>query len=748
MASILETFLILFETDAKKAEAETQDATKAAEKLAETLDKVGKVDTSKVENLDTALSEAYRTGEALGNVLRDMAGGDAQALNDIVAAVEAALGGATGKAGELRGGIGEARGQADVLRAALTDPVGDAAKSTKPLAEGLEQAADQAKNVNDNLPSPPVVNAVGDGFMGWARKLAAPIAGLLTVTSVIGLIRGQFTEIVELTEKASRYNFNVEGLNAFNQIVEDMGGNAADAERYVKRFADATAEAFSDAKSDPGKVFKELKISAADAKGNLKDMESVLLDLAGALEGMSRQAQLDKLRRLGIVDPAMVKLVLQGREAVEKLMAAEKAKGLVTAEGAAKVRALKMAWDDAKDAFLTVVNSLLGALAPALTTVAGAIEATLKWLTANKTFVEGFAIAMAIAGAVIMATFVPAIWAAAAGVIAATWPVLLLIAAVVALGLVFAAVYEDVKAFLSGQPSLIGELAAKYKWFADLITWLGQVFKATGEIAVAVFHGTIAALKNLWDAFWAFQKFLWDVWVGWAKLVASVMRTIWAIVGPVIRLIMDIVGALASIWVQHFNGMVATAKAVLAPLAPFISALFQVIMAALGGARDFFVGAFNLIAGAWGAMGEMIVAAWDATIGSIIGGVQRAVDWIRKLLGLRSDAEARGEKISADEKARAQGGGGKGGRPPVAPAVARGQTALGAASKAPLAAQSGGAVVASGRGAVTKTNVVKVGKVVVNTQATDADGMAKAADGALTAELKRTSSQFDDGVEA
>lgn len=746
MASILETFLILFETDAKTAEQDMDGATAAADKLAAAIEKVGAVDPTNVQQMDAAIKEAEVAAHQLGEVLGANVQGSAEEIDALAKQIEGTLAGAAEKSGVLTGGLDGAKGSAGLLRDALTDPVGEAAKSTGPLVEGLKDAADQAKNVKDNLPKPPDVAPVGEGFGDWGKRLLAPVAALFTVTSLVGMLRSGVSNIIELTDKASRYNFNVEGYNAFNQIIEDMGGNAQDAERYVRKVSDSVREAYGDMASEPGKVLASLKVNAADAKGNLKDTEQVLLEVAGALEGMNRRAAIDKLRRLGIIDPAMIRLVLQGRDAVEKLMAAEKAKGLITNETAAAVRNMKMAWDDAKDSILTVLNQALGALAPALTAMAQGLETTVKWLRANSTLVQGFGIAMAIAGGVILATFVPAIWAAAAGVLAATWPILLLIAAVAALGAIFALVYEDVMFFLRGQPSLIGDLMAKYKWFADLVKLLGVIFKGLWAAAVATFQGIGTALKVLWDLWVAYALFVWNVWTTLARVVGAVMRTVWAIVGPIIRLIMDIVGALFSIWVQHFQGMLATAQAVFQALWPILQPVFALIMAGLGMLRDFWSGVVDIIGAVWSGLADGIVAMWTSTIDSIIGGVQRAIDWIRKLLGLRSDAEARGEKISADQKAKA--GGGAGGRADTVAAVGKGQQAIGAAGRTPLAATPSGAITQGGRGAVTKTNNVKVDKVVVNTQATDADGMAKAAGGALTAELRRTSAQMDDGVEA
>lgn len=85
-----------------------------------------------------------------------------------------------------------------------------------------------------------------------------------------------------------------------------------------------------------------------------------------------------------------------------------------------------------------------------------------------------------------------------------------------------------------------------------------------------------------------------------------------------------------------------------------------------------------------------------------------------------------------------------GGMPPdVAANIAAGQQAL-AQTDTPLAATSGRA--AAGPREVNKNTTLNVGELTVNTQSTDAEGMAAGAAGALSNELAATADQFDDGV--
>ena len=56
-------------------------------------------------------------------------------------------------------------------------------------------------------------------------------------------------------------------------------------------------------------------------------------------------------------------------------------------------------------------------------------------------------------------------FSAGAATLVAISPFLLIGAAIAAVGVAFALLYEDVVAYLGGQESYIGDLAEKYEWF-------------------------------------------------------------------------------------------------------------------------------------------------------------------------------------------------------------------------------------------------------------------------------------------
>lgn len=658
MSSILETFFILFQTDAKRVQAEIESADDAAEGLAQTLDSVGTVDTSGVEALGAAI---------------DGAGESAQATAGAVEDVDKAAQDAGKSAGEI----------------------GDEVRKAKAPAEAVTREFNLADHAAEK---------VSGSVAEWGSRLGGALATLLSIGAAVNAVRMSFDNVNRLTEEADRLGFgqNVEGLNAANQVLEDYGGNADKAQRNLRRFADSVAAAYGDAESAAGKAFKSLGVNAADAEGNLKDTEQVMLDLAGALEKVSKREQINKLRELGLVDPSLRELLTGGRANMASRFAGERSKGLITNEQARNVREFKMAWDDAKDAVTGFFNALVGNWAPALVKFSNRLEAMAMWLREHKTLVQGFAIGISVAlagvAAVLWGSYIPAWVAAAVATLAATWPIVAITAAVLAAAAAFALLWEDVQAFLRGQPSLLGELLAKYEWLGKGVRMIGDAWEWLSSVGGA-------ALKSLADvASWAFGQ-------------------LWRVGGPVLGLLGDLLGF-----------MFRTAGTTLKALGFVGVETFKLLWAAAQPALQLVGAMVEWVGGIFGKVAKGIWGVWGGMFDRFVARFTTVVDWLRKMLGLAEQARQKLDAVIP------------GGKPPkeTVRAVQAGQAQVAQTRNTPLAAQTSNTVTSK---ATTRQTNVKVEKVEVHTQATDAQGIAKATGGALTSELRRASAQFDDGVE-
>lgn len=260
-------------------------------------------------------------------------------------------------------------------------------------------------------------------------------------------------------------------------------------------------------------------------------------------------------------------------------------------------------------------------------------------------------------------------------------------AALIAIGTIIGIVAEDINAFLNGQPSLLGELAKKYQWVADTIGFLRDAIRWVSA---------------------ASREF--------GETISPVLQALGPLIGSIMQLVINLGGLLMT----SFGNHIVAIMGLLGKLFSF----FQVAPVSIRKPWEDFI---NWLTGA---------IEW---LTKLIGKLNGGLDGARKGMG----APGNGDKGAVNAPSAANMRAFAGGAPP---GLTAGKQQMDAARTAPLATRPHAAPGA--RAAVTKSTTVKIEKVEVHTQATDADGMAKAATGALDGHLRKVGAHFDDGVEA
>jgi phage-related protein len=332
--------------------------------------------------------------------------------------------------------------------------------------------------------------------------------------------------------------------------------------------------------------------------------------------------------------------------------------------------------------------------------------------------VQGFAIglgaALTLVAGILWGTYIPAWTAAAVAQAIALAPILAITAAVIAFGAAVALVWEDVQAFLHGQPSLLGELVKKYEWVAAAVRFIGDAWGWLKEAAGVAW----SAIRDGAQAAGGFFE-------GFARVVTGVFSGIWQVAGPILALIWDATMLLLRVNITVFRGILAVATEVFQALAP-------VVMPVLQGIGDF----VKWLGGVFAAVAKAIWGEWGAMFDRFVERLNFVIGLVRSLMGLAEKAR-QGVEGAIDRST---------GRAEARSATQQGQRQLAGAARNPLAAQTPNSVAASGRAGNTRQTNVKIDKVEVQTQATDADGISKSVGASLGQEMRRTAQDFDDGV--
>lgn len=526
---ILDTFYILFDTDARKAEREMADLRREGDRTADQIDRSVRGARQLAPAIDKAADQAGRLG-------RSFTGLASLAVGVLSGIAAANIGGSVMGAAESYTRFGNA------LRVA-----------------GLE--GEQLRQVEDALYASAKRNGVE------LESLSQLYGRVTSASTELGVSQAEILQVTDAVSAAIRV----------------QGGDASQASGAMLQLAQALGAGTVRAEEFNSITEGMLPLLQAAAFASDKYKGSVARLRADVLAGTLTSKQFFDLIR----------------------------------EGSTYLR------DKAARAPLTVAQSMTALRASVTVTIGRLNEAwgvTRRLGAALGFLAEHLDLAAIVIGTVATALtvfFLPAIWSAAAGVLAATWPILLLIAAATALGVAFALAYDDVKAFMSGQDSLIGTLMERYGWLRAAVHGLGVAFRVIGRVVVAVFGGMVTAVGRVINA-------LADLYGFWA---------------PIFGLILDVTVA---VW-----------RAIGGAFMSMIRPWLPVIRGVLAG-----IGVVARLMGAvFGAVFDMIGEWWDRTIGRIIRGVNVIANAVRRLMGMevsdRQSAAARGVGIGQRQLAGA-----------------------------------------------------------------------------------------------
>lgn len=562
-------------------------------------------------------------------------------------------------------------------------------------------------------------------FLGMAAAFAAPIVSLISLNSAFNTALARVNAIDDIADAAGKLRSSAQDYDAFTRAVQGTGGSLAAAQADLSTFSDKLSDAAARPDGPNAKNFAKWGILFKDVNGEAVGAVDGILSLAKSLEGVNQAEAIGRLRRLGVTDADTIALLLEGKQAIQEKMNAEKRAGVVTEEQIRISGEYQAALGQSKNMMDTFGNALMESIVPALTRGVQAFSKAFGWLMGNRVLVEGFFIG--VAGAVTL-YFLPALASAAVAVVAATWPFLAIGTAIAAVGAAFALAYEDVRAFMDGQPSLIGELVERYEWFGDIVRGIGAVFEFLRDVGAAAMEGINAAITTAielagryaaaWMDFWGQFRPIFDAIVEYWSAVADLVSAVAE------RVSGDLLGALVSFGEKASEAF----NAFMSDIEPITGA----VSTAAGAIQQGFTGAFNAV-----------MSVWNNTIGLIAGKISAIADKIR---GLAASIRGGGEEAaSVDANAVANDNMANAGYA-IGNSVRLGQNALAAAGGSSLGSTTSGAIAAAGS-TTNQTSTVNVGDVTVNTQATDTKAIVGAVRGELQNQLRNTAAQFDDGVD-
>lgn len=392
----------------------------------------------------------------------------------------------------------------------------DSAEASQEVDELNKKLKDTDKNANDAVDSMDDASDSADE-MGFNFAEAAKSAATLIATFVaFDAIKDRITETALLTDTIGKLT-QTEGLNiiqmdAWGAAAERNGGSASAFQASVIGLNDQLSEIQFGGGQQIIQTLAMMGVSAFNSNGQIRDTFSLLESLAGVFEGMSARRSASLGRRLGL-DQGTILLLQQGRVGVQQLVEQQERLGAATEESYLAAANFNDAQDNLNRTLTSVWQTINTAILPILTDLLDGVRNVIQWMRENEDFTIGFFIAI---GTAITAVALPAITSLVGAIAGIAAPFALPIAAIASLATGFALLFEDVKAYIDGNSSLIGDLANKYEWFGTVVDGLIDVFKNLWKGIEQLFDFGQLLVENPKEALvkmkQSFIKVFTDIW--------------------------------------------------------------------------------------------------------------------------------------------------------------------------------------------------------------------------------------------
>lgn len=533
------------------------------------------------------------------------------------------------------------------------------------------------------------------------KNIAAPIAGAFAASELFNSYVNGATALDRLSKSLG---MDIERLQEWQGAARTAGVEAEEVGNLFRDMNDYITDATRFDSGPLKEIAAQLGISLTDVNGAARNSEAVLLDLADAFQAVGTQEATGYGMQLSF-DPGMIALLQQGRDALEELFREQRELGIYTKQDAEIAKTFNRELGDLWQSMKAGSAIVLRMIVPAMTKMIDWIERGVKFMRQHEKFVQIFFIGLATA----ITTFaLPAL--AKLAVAAATNPFTLMIAGAAALALVL----EDLYVWMNGGKAAFGDLwsifgtpeevKAGIEYLFELLQSLGkEALKLAGYIAdvVAAWWPLIA----LGTAFAAMVKAF-----AIAESIFTTVRT--AIVGmrtamlalnaamlanPIGAAIAAMAAAIALSYViiQNWDKIKETAEETWNAVASLISARWQEIK---DGAAALWENIKDVFSGAVEWFGNLFSSVVDAIVDKFLAGFEKVKSAWNTVKGF----------FGFDEAAGTTGG----------------LNYIG-----PLGGDAGQAIspaaVANNTSNYTSDTSVNIGKVEVQTQATDADGISR-----------------------
>lgn len=374
---------------------------------------------------------------------------------------------------------------------------------TSQLSQQLNSAENNAENTANSIDDS--ADKIKDSLTDAWNDAKNALLGYFAVSAFFE----NANDVAALYQTSQALNMNIEDLDAFGKASTAAGGDAEGFRDTLVDVSEKIGEALQDAESGAAETFKKFKIGLKDVQGQTKNAGDVFLELADAVQGMSKQEAIFKLKELGIGDNKAIEMILKGRKSLEEMIKTQKELGTVTKEDAEIAVKFKQSFSELTSVLKGAGNEVGSVVLPILSKFFGAIADIVGWLRANEKFATGFFIAIA---GVLTYMYLPAVISAATATWAMIAPFLAVAIPVVAAAAAFALLYDDIMTFLEGGDSMVGKVSQTYPIVGETIKTIAQIVGNSIDYMIAFFERLTDVILHPIESFNQLKNAAQETW--------------------------------------------------------------------------------------------------------------------------------------------------------------------------------------------------------------------------------------------
>jgi flagellum-specific peptidoglycan hydrolase FlgJ len=436
----------------------------------------------------------------------------------------------------------------DALLVTLGLDPSDFVKGQKQATESLKKTGDEADRAAKEM------EAKGKQAAQFFAQIKKEVVGLFAVFTAGKGIEAFVSDVVAGDAAVGRLATNIgmttESLSAWEGVADRAGGSAQGIAASLQNMAQqaqnfqlrgeasqATIEALARMHIDPGKFL-----------GGSTSQTERMMDLADAFSHLSAPAAQMWGKQLGL-DEGTINVLMQGRQAVQALLAEQEKIGATNAADARSAQQLQNAWKSLTQSSTDLGRKVLTELSPYLVRLSDALLKLSEWAASHRPMVEAMFVGLAAA----VTAFAVVLAAPVAGMAALSAGIGIAVSAI-------AILYDDWKTWIDGGQSAF---AGFWQFFADKWAEVSGVVMPAFESMKAVFADWVETAKALLGLVVAlFTGNAADIRSAWSTLVNDLGKYFTDWVGLIRNLGPAILAAFKVAFTSAFNWVKSRAKTI------------------------------------------------------------------------------------------------------------------------------------------------------------------------------------------